>query len=1057
MKNLRLNLLILVSIFFLINEMSFAQVSLEWAKTYSHPAGRSQVPYDIVTDTSGNIYMTGVNSNGYSLNDMVTVKYNSSGQYQWGKTFNLSSDYTAETGKSIALYRNGSKTYIYAAGEVSYSGLTQFLKIIKYSENGNVIWEREYDPGILGVNDILSKVMADASGNCYITGSALTNAYIAKYDSSGTLVFGTVVPNFPGYTYASGNDMTLDLAGNIYVTGSTDSSNTRNFFTFKYNSSGALQWTKMFRGALAYQSTAKSIKIGASGNIYITGEYQSSTTDYMTIKYNALTGDTIWTRKFNGTANGTDYGRLLTLDASENVYVSGITNFTGNGDMATVKYNSSGDQQWVKTFAGPGGYLDDPKDLISDAAGNIYLAFALDLSYFGKYGLIKYNSAGVVQWTREYDLAIGEYETPTAMTLDNSGNVIVTGLSGNVGDFGTIKYNSSGAQQWVVKFYGAQITQDRTNDITTDKNGNVYVIGKTKSGQFGDNIQIIKYNPQGDQKWVYNRGGTFSGYDAYDEGKAIAVDTNGNVYFTGTVYSDPTLYQDIFTGKLDSNGVNVWFTIKSDTNGNDEGNDIALDASGNIFITGQITGAGDDLNYVTIKYNSSGAELWSRTYGALIGGKDVPNSIAVDLSGNVFVTGNSDGAGTLSDIATVKYNSAGVQQWVNRYNGSANKADAGNSIAVDKGGNSYVCGMINQTVGNEMGIVIKYRNDASGTQSWISTVNLTSTTGAENLVSIRLDTSKTKIYAAGYSYASGFFNTDYTLTKLDSAGSGIWQRTYSNPASAYDIAYGLALDKNENSYITGVSYTSNSDLLTVAYNASGTFKWSQIFNGAGNGEDLMGTNNPVAVGLNNNVYVGGSSYDSISGSMMTTLKYKQYSHILSLTAFIEGFYNSASNSMIMDTMTVYLRNITAPYNKVDSSRAVLNSSGVGSFNFSNPVDGINYFIVIKHRNSIETWSNSGNAFSSGLLNYNFSSAANKAFGNNLQQVDATPVVYAIFSGDVNQDGTVDATDLSFIDNDASNFISGYVKTDLTGDDFVDATDAALADNNAANFVSVARP
>jgi hypothetical protein len=73
------------------------------------------------------------------------------------------------------------------------------------------------------------------------------------------------------------------------------------------------------------------------------------------------------------------------------------------------------------------------------------------------------------------------------------------------------------------------------------------------------------------------------------------------------------------------------------------------------------------------------------------------------------------------------------------------------------------------------------------------------------------------------------------------------------------------------------------------------------------------------------------------------------------------------------------------------------------------------------------------------------------------QVDASPVRFAIFGGDVNQDGTVDATDVSTIDNDASNFISGYVVTDLTGDDFVDGTDFSIADNNAANFVSVVRP
>jgi hypothetical protein len=178
---------------------------------------------------------------------------------------------------------------------------------------------------------------------------------------------------------------------------------------------------------------------------------------------------------------------------------------------------------------------------------------------------------------------------------------------------------------------------------------------------------------------------------------------------------------------------------------------------------------------------------------------------------------------------------------------------------------------------------------------------------------------------------------------------------------------------------------------------------------------------------------------------------------LNLTAFMEGFYNSASNILIIDTVKVYLRNATAPYTLVDSTKSLLNSSGTGTFTFSYPANGVNYFIVIKHRNSIETWSKTAQAFTAGSLTYNFSTLNTQAYGNNMKQVDASPVRFAIYSGDVNQDGTVDATDVSTIDNAASIFVSGYVVTDLTGDDFVDGTDFAIADNNAANFVSAIRP
>jgi hypothetical protein len=118
-----------------------------------------------------------------------------------------------------------------------------------------------------------------------------------------------------------------------------------------------------------------------------------------------------------------------------------------------------------------------------------------------------------------------------------------------------------------------------------------------------------------------------------------------------------------------------------------------------------------------------------------------------------------------------------------------------------------------------------------------------------------------------------------------------------------------------------------------------------------------------------------------------------------------------------------------------------------------------YYIQTKHRNSIETWSRAGGeVYTVGVtLNYSFTSSAVQAFGNNLIQVDASPVRYAVYAADVNQDGTVDLTDGGLIDNDISNFISGYVPSDANGDGVVDIADAVLADNNGFNFVSKITP
>jgi len=178
---------------------------------------------------------------------------------------------------------------------------------------------------------------------------------------------------------------------------------------------------------------------------------------------------------------------------------------------------------------------------------------------------------------------------------------------------------------------------------------------------------------------------------------------------------------------------------------------------------------------------------------------------------------------------------------------------------------------------------------------------------------------------------------------------------------------------------------------------------------------------------------------------------------LNLTSFIEGFYNQISNNMVADTARIYLRNNSSPYNIIDSSKGILNLSGTGTFNFLNAVNSTNYYLVFKHRNSLETWSNSFVSFTSGMLTYDFSNSANKAYGSNQKIIDSSPVRFAIFSGDINQDETIDASDVSEVDNDAYNSLSGYVRTDVTGDNFVDAADVSIVDNNAFNSVSVVRP
>ncbi len=177
---------------------------------------------------------------------------------------------------------------------------------------------------------------------------------------------------------------------------------------------------------------------------------------------------------------------------------------------------------------------------------------------------------------------------------------------------------------------------------------------------------------------------------------------------------------------------------------------------------------------------------------------------------------------------------------------------------------------------------------------------------------------------------------------------------------------------------------------------------------------------------------------------------------LNLTCIPEGYYNLNLNRLnIRDTATVFLRNNFYPYQVRDSLRGVIDSvSFSGTFTFVNAPVGT-YYIVVRTRNTVETWSSAGTMFvPDSSTNYNFTSSGSKAFGNNVLSLGDK---WCIYSGDVNQNGSIDAEDLSLVDNDAFNFEEGYLATDVTGNNVTDASDLAIADNNAFNYVSLIRP
>jgi endonuclease/exonuclease/phosphatase family metal-dependent hydrolase len=167
-----------------------------------------------------------------------------------------------------------------------------------------------------------------------------------------------------------------------------------------------------------------------------------------------------------------------------------------------------------------------------------------------------------------------------------------------------------------------------------------------------------------------------------------------------------------------------------------------------------------------------------------------------------------------------------------------------------------------------------------------------------------------------------------------------------------------------------------------------------------------------------------------------------YLEITSFTSLIEGFYNGST--MTPDSVTIELRTSTQPYTLVDQAKILLNNNGQASVRFFIAENGIPYYIVVKHRNAVETWSASPQTFISNTLNYDFTTGPDKAYGNNLKQVGTK---WCIFAGDVNKDGFVNSSDVNLIYSSNISGNQGYISTDLNGDSFSEIVDLNIVFTN----------
>lgn len=402
-----------------------------------------------------------------------------------------------------------------------------------------------------------------------------------------------------------------------------------------------------------------------------------------------------WVRIFEGNFAATPAD--MAVDELGNVYITGTTNgsvpFTGN-DFTTIKYSSNGLFEWEATYNGTANEHDEARAISVDPLGNVYVTGESDgvingFSSGKDYLTIKYDSQGNELWVRRYhgnnSFTSYNFDSPIAIETDEFGNVYVTGQSvpdgatSGAGYFCTVKYSTDGNFQWARYNLGQS---GAGHSVKVSASGNVYVFGSA-SGSTGLDFITIKYNSSGVQQWAKR----YSGFGLIPA--AMEIDAEENVYVTGGDSEFNTI-------KYNSAGDSIWAAIFTGPQGSSHPTDLAVDGFGNVYVTGrsanaQVTGS----EYATVKYNSAGQELWTARYEGL-GNEQFANSseaIDLDAAGNVYVTGQSEAAdfsANAYDYATIKYNNAGIEQWVIRYDGG--ESEWAISIFVDTEEKVYITG-----------------------------------------------------------------------------------------------------------------------------------------------------------------------------------------------------------------------------------------------------------------------------------------------------------------------------------------------------------------------------
>ena len=383
--------------------------------------------------------------------------------------------------------------------------------------------------------------------------------------------------------------------------------------------------------------------------------------------------------------------------------------------LLTFLINAQPNPTWVNHFNGSLNQWDEPSDMVIDYDGNIVVygkstRMITDTKIHFETVIIKYDTIGNEVWTNLFNTGIDtNTEESVAIAIDGANNIYVVGFSediaGNTKIF-LIKYSPEGNVEWVEFFEdGSGII--KPTGIAYDGNGNLYVAANGGIVN-AEEIHLLKFDASGNFTWSQtleienSQGGLV---------RDITLDSNGNIYLTGDYIKSGTFFTDIFLAKYNPGGEVKWTqSYEGPASMFDFGHVVRVDSQDNILVTGLSEGVHEDGDYVVIKYDYEGNELWVSRFDGGYGG-EWPVDMVIDSEDNVYVTGWSIQEFNTKSTATIKYNSAGDEQWLSYYHGIGYYFNDPASMALGNDGSLVVAARVADTEFTNDWMIIAYSTD----------------------------------------------------------------------------------------------------------------------------------------------------------------------------------------------------------------------------------------------------------------------------------------------------------------------------------------------------------